>query len=106
MPSANTIITGGPSSPAKDATAPGTPCARDPNRIEKFTTLGPGRNWHSASASLNSLALIQARCSTMTRRAHGSTPPKPESDTLENATNSSKTLGGNEDTDVNGAASS
>src|SRR6185295_6095880 len=48
---------------------------REPNTTEKLTTLGPGRNWDSANASLNSSAVIHPRWSTIMRRAHGSAPP-------------------------------
>ena len=56
--------------------------------------LGPGRKWHSAKVSLNSSALIQRCWSTMARRANTSTPPKPASDILANATNSTIRPGG------------
>ena len=60
----------------------------------RLTMLGPGRKWHSAKVSLNSSAVIQRCCSTMPRRANTSTPPKPASDILANATNSAIRPGG------------
>src|SRR5581483_9235255 len=53
-----------------------------------------GRNCDSENASLNSSAVIQRLRSTIIRRAHGSTPPKPETDIVENAIRSSMRLGG------------
>src|ERR1700688_2415352 len=84
-----TMTTGGPTSPAKAAMLPGTPRKRDPNTTLRLTMLGPGRKWHSAKVSLNSSAVIQRCCSTMPRRAQTKTPPKPASDILANARNSS-----------------
>ncbi len=46
---------------------------------------GPGRNWHSASTSLNSCGVIHRFSITNMRRAQGSTPPKLRSDTQANA---------------------
>jgi len=37
---------------------------------------GPGRNWHRPMVSAKSVGASQRRSSTMTRCAHGSTPPK------------------------------
>src|SRR5688500_17996190 len=54
---------------------------------------GPGRNWQSAKASLNSSAVIQRFSSISTRRAHGRTPPKPCSDIQTKAGNSSDSDG-------------
>ena len=88
------MTTGGPSSPAKAAMPPAIPRNRDPNTTDRLTTLGPGRKWHSAKVSLNSSAVIQRCCSTMPRRAQTSTPPKPASDILANATNSAIRPGG------------
>ena len=87
------MTTGGPSSPAKAAMPPGIPRRRDPNTMVKLTIFGPGRKWHSAKVSLNSSAVIQRCCSTMPRRAKGSTPPKPATDILANAKKSALTLG-------------
>ena len=39
---------GGPINPTSATTAPAKPRMRRPNTTERFTTLGPGRNWHSA----------------------------------------------------------
>src|SRR4029450_1872938 len=88
-----TMISGGPIRPASATAAPGAPPKRDPKTTEKLTTLGPGRNWDRAKASLNSSAVIQRRCSTIIRRAHGSAPPKPEIETMTNARNSSGSVG-------------
>src|SRR5690349_11377933 len=88
------ISIGGPISPAKAASPPKMPPKREPNTTERLTMLGPGRKWQSAKVSLNSSAVIQRCCSTMPRRAQTSTPPKPASDILANATNSSAGLGG------------
>jgi len=54
---------------------------------------GPGRKWHKAKVSLNSSAVIHPCSSTMPRRAHASTPPKPASDIFANATNNAIRLG-------------
>src|SRR5215204_3538258 len=67
--------------PASAASAPRPPPQREPNTTAKLTMLGPGRNWQRANASLNSSALIQRRCSTTIRRAHGSTPPNAITET-------------------------
>src|SRR5713101_10072740 len=88
------ITMGGPTSPAKAAMPPASPRKREPNTTDKLTMFGPGRKWHSAKVSLNSSDVIQRCCSTMPRRAQTSTPPKPASDILANATNSSSRLGG------------
>src|SRR5947207_5308651 len=88
------ITIGGPSSPAKAAIPPAMPRKREPNTTDKLTTFGPGRKWHSAKVSLNSSAVIQRCWSTMPRLAQTSTPPKPASDILANATNSSSRPGG------------
>src|SRR6516225_6995299 len=88
-----TMIRGGPISPASATAAPGAPPKREPNTTEKFTTFGPGRNWESANASLNSSDVIQRRCSTIIRRAHGSAPPNPEMETITKARKSSESLG-------------
>jgi hypothetical protein len=55
--------------------------------------LPPGRKAHSAKASLNCSAVNQRRRSTMTRRAHANTPPKPDSEIAAKAKNSSAMLG-------------
>src|SRR5215831_18461733 len=88
-----TMIRGGPISPASATAAPGAPPKREPNTTEKFTTFGPGRNWESANASLNSSDVIQRRCSTIIRRAHGSAPPNPKMETTTKARKSSESLG-------------
>ncbi len=80
-------------SPASATAAPAAPPKREPNTTEKFTTLGPGRNWDNANASLNSSAVIQRRWSTIMRRAHGSAPPNPETETTTKARNSSSREG-------------
>src|SRR3954469_17544723 len=87
------ISMGGPTSPANAAMPPAIPRKREPNTTDKLTMFGPGRKWHSANVSLNSSAVIQRCWSTMPRRAQTSTPPKPASDILANATNSSNRLG-------------
>src|SRR5580698_6209748 len=92
-----TTTTGGPTSPANAAMPPASPRNRAPNTTGKLTMLGPGRKWHSAKVSLNSSAVIQRCCSTMPRRANGSTPPNPATDILANATNSAPTLGAADD---------
>src|SRR6185437_15475188 len=84
-----TISSGGPSRPASATAAPAGPPKREPNTTEKLITLGPGKNCDSAKVSLNSSAVIQRFFSTMARRAHGSAPPKPETDTSAKARNSS-----------------
>src|ERR1700716_1859829 len=84
-----TMTMGGPSNPAKAAMPPAMPRKRDPNTTDRLTTFGPGKKWHSAEVSLISSAVIQRCWSTMPRRAQTSTPPKPASDILANATNSS-----------------
>src|SRR6202051_760981 len=89
-----TRTTGGPTSPAKAAIPPAMPRNRDPNTTLRLTMLGPGRKWHSAKVSLTSPAVIHLCWSTMPRRAQTSTPPKPASDILANATNSAIRLGG------------
>src|SRR5215475_11982593 len=99
-----TIISGGPIRPASATAAPGAPPKRDPKTTEKLTTLGPGRNWDRAKASLNSSAVIHRRCSTIIRRAQGSAPPKPEIETMTNARNSSDNLGRTTAGDGGGAA--
>jgi hypothetical protein len=73
---------------------PAMPRKREPNTTDKLTMFGPGRKWHSAKVSLNSSAVIQRCWSTMPRRAQTSTPPKPASDILANATNSASRPGG------------
>src|SRR5437773_1380940 len=83
------MIRGGPIRPASATAAPGAPAKREPKTTEKFTTLGPGRNCERAKASLNSSAVIQCFCSTIIRRAHGSAPPKPETETITKERNSS-----------------
>src|ERR1700744_5511046 len=88
------ITTGGPTSPQNAATPPAMPRKRDPNTMVKLTIFGPGRKWHSAKVWLNSSAVIHLCWSTMPRRAHTSTPPKPASDILANAKNSAVRLGG------------
>ena len=80
---------GGPIRPAKAAHPPAKPPKREPNTKERLTILGPGRIWQSAKVSLNSSAVIQRCWSTMLRRAQASTPPKPASDILAKARNSS-----------------
>ena len=79
--------------PASATAAPAAPPKREPNTTEKLTTLGPGRNWDSANASLNSSAVIHPRWSTIMRRAHGSAPPNPEMETTTKARNSSSREG-------------
>ena len=69
------------------------PRKREPNTTDRLTMFGPGRKWHSAKVSLNSSAVIQRCWSTMPRRAQTSTPPKPASDILANAMNSSSRPG-------------
>jgi len=88
------ITIGGPISPAKAAIPPASPRNREPNTTDRLTIFGPGRKWHSAKVSLNSSAVIQRCWSTMPRRAQTRTPPKPASDILANATNSSSRPGG------------
>src|SRR5882762_3786904 len=68
MPATIIRMTGGPSRPNRAASEPASPAAREPNMTEKFTMLGPGKTWHSASSSLNSSGLIQPRSWTITRR--------------------------------------
>ena len=96
------ITTGGPISPQNAAMPPAMPRKRDPNTMVKLTMFGPGRKWHSAKVSLNSSAVIHLCWSTMPRRAQTSTPPKPASDILANATNSAIRLGGG-DVGISGA---
>src|SRR4051812_2181480 len=60
----------------------------------RLTTFAPGRNCDTANASLNSCAVIHRLSSTMVRRAHGSTPPKPCSAMEKKARNSSEREGG------------
>src|SRR5215831_9209988 len=84
------MISGGPIKPAKATAAPAAPPKREPKTTEKLTTLGPGRNCDSAKASLNSSAVIQPFCSTILRRAQGKAPPKPETETIAKARNSSE----------------
>src|SRR5262245_39083683 len=99
-----TMISGGPIKPASATAAPGAPPKRDPKTTEKLTTLGPGKNWDRAKASLNSSAVIHRRCSTIIRRAHGSAPPKPEIEIMTNARNSSARVGRTTAGDGHGAA--
>src|SRR3981081_3814063 len=93
MPARIIRMTGGPKRPNKAASEPGSPAAREPNMTEKFTMLGPGRTWHSASCSLNSSALIQPRSWTITRRDQASTPPKPQTAIFAKPRNSSRGVG-------------
>src|SRR5581483_950074 len=95
------ISAGGPTSPENAAIAPGMPRRREPNTKVRLTMLGPGRKWQSAKVSLNSSAVIHLCWSTMSRRAHTSTPPKPASDILAKATKSVMRLGG--DLEISGA---
>jgi hypothetical protein len=44
--------------------------------MEALPTLGPGRNWHRPMVSVKSAGVTQRRSSTITRCAHGITPPK------------------------------
>src|SRR5215831_10678193 len=88
-----TMISGGPSKPASATAAPAGPPKREPNTTEKLITFGPGRNCERAKVSLNSSVVIQRFCSTRTRRAQGSTPPKPETDIATKARNSSDSEG-------------
>src|SRR5436190_4073302 len=90
---------GGPIRPAKAAHPPAKPPKREPNTKDRLTMLGPGRTWQSANVSLNSSAVIQRCWSTILRRAHPSTPPKPDSDIFAKARNSSMRLGGSVGTD-------
>src|SRR4051794_23127819 len=83
------ITIGGPTSPAKAAMPPATPRNREPNTTDRLTMFGPGRERHSAKNSLNSSAVIQRGWAPKPRRGQASTPPKPASDILANATNSS-----------------
>ena len=92
-PGSIAITIGGPTSPAKAAMPPAMPRKREPNTTDRLTMFGPGRKWHSAKVSLNSSAVIQRCWSTMPRRAQTSTPPKPASDILANARNSSSRPG-------------
>src|SRR5476651_865981 len=62
--------------PRKATIAPRSPNQRRPSTTETLPTLGPGRNWHSDRISVNSAGASQRFSSTMTRWAHGSTPPK------------------------------
>src|ERR1700760_1074667 len=94
------IRVGGPTSPENAAMAPASPRKREPNTKVRLTMLGPGRKWHSAKVSLNSSAVIHLCWSTMLRRAHTKTPPKPASDILAKATNSATKPGGG---DIEGA---
>src|ERR1700751_2557408 len=94
---------GGPTRPAKAATAPATPPKRDPKTTDKLTMFGPGRKGHRANVSLNSSAVIHLCSSTMPRRAKASTPPKPASDIFANARNSVITPGGGVVADVGGS---
>src|SRR5262249_29641126 len=87
------MISGGPIRPATATAAPGAPAKREPNTTEELNALGPGRKCDSANASLNSSAVIQCFCSTIIRRAHGNAPPKPETDTMTKARNSSESAG-------------
>src|SRR5476651_1020237 len=87
------MTSGGPIKPASATAAPAAPPKREPNTTEKFTTFGPGRNCESAKASLNSSDVIQHFCSTILRRAQGSVPPKPDTETTAKARNSSDSDG-------------
>src|SRR6476646_1307437 len=87
------MISGGPSSPASATAAPAAPPKRCPNTTEKLITFGPGKNCDSANTSLNSSAVIQPRLSTIMRRAQGSAPPKPDSETCTKARKSSLSEG-------------
>ena len=85
---------GGPSTPISASAAPGAPPMREPNTTAKLTMFGPGRNWQSENAALNSSAVTQRRSSTTMRRANGNTPPKPEIDATAKARKSSDRPGG------------
>src|SRR6266850_1476765 len=93
MPATIMRIIGGPSRPDRAASAPGTPAEREPNMTEKFTMFGPGRTWHRARSSLNASGASQRRSSTITRRDHASTPPKPQNAILAKARKSCGTVG-------------
>src|SRR5580693_1704708 len=90
------IRAGGPTSPEKAAMLPGSPRRRDPNTKVRLTMLGPGRKWQSAKVSLNSSAVIHLCWSTMPRRAHTRTPPKPASDIFAKAIKSVSKSGGDD----------
>ncbi len=55
---------------------------------ETLTMFGPGRNWHSERASVNSCSVSQRSRSTSIRCANGRTPPKPETPILRKPQNS------------------
>src|SRR5713226_676730 len=87
------MTNGGPINPTSATAAPTGPRMRRPNTTERLTTFGPGRNWHSAYASLNSAGVIHLRSSTSIRRDHARTPPKPQSEIRAKATKSSTRVG-------------
>src|SRR3954454_7441810 len=88
------MVIGGASRPISATAAPAAPCSRPPKMTARLTTFAPGRNWLTAKASLNSSAVIQRFSSTIVRRAHGSTPPKPCSAIVKKARKSSEMEGG------------
>src|SRR6266568_4435420 len=53
---------------------------------------GPGKNWQRLNVSANSASLIQCRSSTITRCAHASRLPMPQSPILANAINSAASV--------------
>jgi hypothetical protein len=52
---------------------------------------------------LNSSAVIQRRCSTIMRRAQGSAPPKPDTETITKALNNSPSDGRTDEADNGGS---
>src|ERR1700733_14721506 len=84
---------GGPIRPAIATSAPVGPRKRDPKITEKLRMLPPGRMAHSAYASLNCSGVSHLRSSTIMRRDQASTPPKPDSEMVAKAMNSSASVG-------------
>src|SRR5579872_3553151 len=89
-----TQATGAAIKPMKATTEPTAPWNRAPSAMVMFMILPPGRNWQRPRVSVNSAAVSQRFCSTIMRRAHGSTPPKPYMPTDRNPRNRPNSDGG------------
>ena len=81
-PTANPIVQGNRIKPATALTAPIAPRSLAPTQTVIPTMFGPGISWQRVKVSANSCSFIHWHCSTTTRRAQTSPPPKPHSETL------------------------
>src|SRR5258708_5842047 len=89
-----TMATGAPTRPPTAPSPPLGPANPPPTTTTRLPLLGPGSDWHSARVSLNDSGVSQPLASTRTRRAHGSTPPKPDRPMVRKARNRSRAVGG------------